>query len=305
MTGKLVWNFHTVPHPGEFGYETWPKDACKYVGGTNTWGELTVDAEARHRVLSHSARRPSTSTAPIASARTCSAPRLLALDARTGKRLWHFQMVHHDLWDFDPNAAPQLTTHQRNGQNIDVVALAGKTGFLYVFDRVTGEPIWPIEERPVPKSDMPGEQIVADPALPDQPAAVQQADVHASTTSIRIIVRDAERETFKDRLAAPQSWDCSRRFTSTTRCTFRAATAAPCSAHSSRAEERHGLRDQPGQPGHPASRPGIRKPARAARPGRRTSGNARSATDPTALRPDGPSLLDVPGRLDAATFARR
>ena len=89
---------------------------------------------------------------------------LVALDARTGKRLWHFQMVHHDLWDYDNSAAPQLTTIRHNGQDVDVVAQAGKTGFLYVFDRVTGEPIWPIEERPVPKSDVPGEQ-----AWPTQP----------------------------------------------------------------------------------------------------------------------------------------
>jgi quinoprotein glucose dehydrogenase len=83
---------------------------------------------------------------------------LLALNARTGKRLWHFQMVHHDLWDYDNTAAPQLATIRRNGKTIDVVAQAGKTGFLYVFDRVTGEPIWPIEERPVPQSDVPGER---------------------------------------------------------------------------------------------------------------------------------------------------
>ena len=99
----------------------------------------------------------------------------MALDARTGKRLWHFQMVHHDLWDFDGNAAPQLTTIRHNGRNRDVVALAGKTGWLYVFDRVTGEPIWPIEERPVPKTDMPGEADLADTAVSDQPAALREA----------------------------------------------------------------------------------------------------------------------------------
>ena len=94
---------------------------------------------------------------------------LVALDARTGKRRWHFQMVHHDLWDFDGNAAPQLTTIKRNGKSIDVVALAGKTGFLYVFDRETGAPIWPIEERPVPKSEMPGEQSWPTQPFPTAP----------------------------------------------------------------------------------------------------------------------------------------
>ena len=89
---------------------------------------------------------------------------LLALDARTGKRLWHFQMVHHDLWDYDPTAAPQLITVRKDGKRIDAVAQATKQGFVFVFDRVTGEPVWPIEERPVPKSDVPGEA-----AWPTQP----------------------------------------------------------------------------------------------------------------------------------------
>ena len=82
---------------------------------------------------------------------------MLALDARTGKRLWHFQTVHHDLWDTDPAAAPQLATVRHEGKTVDAVALASKNGFLYVFDRVSGKPLWPIEERPVPKSDVPGE----------------------------------------------------------------------------------------------------------------------------------------------------
>ena len=88
------------------------------------------------------------------------------VDARTGKRLWHFQTVHHDLWDTDPASAPQLVTITWHGKNVDVVALASKTGFLFVFDRVTGKPLWPIEERPVPKSDVPGEVASPTPALP-------------------------------------------------------------------------------------------------------------------------------------------
>src|SRR5262245_47870438 len=94
---------------------------------------------------------------------------LLALDARTGKRLWHFQTTHHDLWDYDNTAAPQLTTIRKDGVARDVVALAGKTGFLYVFDRVTGEPIWPIEERPVPKGEMPGEGYWPTQPFPTNP----------------------------------------------------------------------------------------------------------------------------------------
>ena len=95
---------------------------------------------------------------------------LLALDAKTGKRLWHFQTVHHDLWDFDNVAAPQLVTVRHNGRKVDAVALAGKTNFLYVFDRVTGKPLWPIEERPVPKSEMPGEKAWPTQPWPTKPA---------------------------------------------------------------------------------------------------------------------------------------
>jgi quinoprotein glucose dehydrogenase len=168
ITGRLVWQFHTIPHPGEFGYETWPPDAWKYAGGTNTWGEITIDPRRGiayfptgsptfdyYGADRHGANLFGTS--------------LVALDARTGRRLWHFQMVHHDLWDYDNTAAPQLTTVQRDGRTIDVVAQAGKTGFLYVFDRVTGEPIWPIEERPVPQSDVPGEQSWPTQPFPTNP----------------------------------------------------------------------------------------------------------------------------------------
>jgi quinoprotein glucose dehydrogenase len=169
VTGRLVWQFHTVPHPGEFGYETWPKDAYKYVGGTNTWGELSVDAE---RGIAYF---------PTGSAtfdyyggdrigQNLFANCLIALDARTGKRLWHFQNVHHDLWDFDNVSAPQLTTIRHNGRSVDVVAMAGKTGYLYVFNRVTGEPIWPIEERPQPTSTtVPGEVLWPTQPIPTSP----------------------------------------------------------------------------------------------------------------------------------------
>ena len=135
---------------------------------------------------SRSDRRPTTSTAPIGSAPTCSAPRSCALDARTGKRLWHFQLVHHDLWDLDPSAAPQLTTIRHNGRNRDVVVVASKTTWLYVFDRVTGEPIWPIEERPVPKSEMAGRTELAHAAVSVEPATVCAAVVRRRRHQSRI-----------------------------------------------------------------------------------------------------------------------
>ena len=162
-TGKLAWTFHTIPHEGEFGYETWPKDAWKTVGGANAWAEMSIDTQRGILFVPTASPKYNFYGANRKGANLfgdC----LLALDARTGKRLWHFQMVHHDIWDYDNATAPKLLTVRHNGQIVDVVAQAGKTGFLYVFNRVTGEPLWPIEERPVPKSDMPGEE-----AWPTQP----------------------------------------------------------------------------------------------------------------------------------------
>jgi len=157
LTGKLAWQFHTVPHPGEFGYDTWPKDAWKYIGGTNTWGEISVDSARGIAYFPTGSPTYDFYGADRLGANLFS-DCLIALDARTGKRLWHFQNVHHDLWDYDNVAAPILTTIVHNGRKVDVVALAGKTGYLYVFDRVTGEPIWPIEEKPVStQTDSPGE----------------------------------------------------------------------------------------------------------------------------------------------------
>ena len=156
ITGKLVWVFHTIPRPGEFGYDTWPKDAYKYMGGVDVWGEITVD-EKRGIVYLPTASAKYELYGGDRPGDNLYADCLLALDARTGKKLWHFQTVHHDLWDSDPAAAPQLATVRHDGRMVDVVALASKNGFLYVFDRVTGKPLWPIEERPVPQSAVPGE----------------------------------------------------------------------------------------------------------------------------------------------------
>jgi quinoprotein glucose dehydrogenase len=169
VTGRKLWQFHTIPHPGEFGYETNPPDGYKYIGGANNWGEMSLD-EVRGIVYIptgspnydfHGADRPGDNLFGNS---------LLALDVRTGQRLWHFQTVHHDLWDLDNTSAPQLVTVNHDGRRIDAVALAGKTGFLYVFDRVTGEPLWPIEERPVPQSDVPGERSSPTQPFPTKPA---------------------------------------------------------------------------------------------------------------------------------------
>jgi quinoprotein glucose dehydrogenase len=168
FTGELVWVFHTLPRPGEPGYDTWPKDAYTYMGGVDVWGEFSIDEE---RGIAYF---------PTASAKyelyggdrkgdNLYANCILALDARTGKKLWHFQTTHHDIWDFDPDAAPQLITVQHDGKTVDAVALASKNGFLFVFDRVTGDPLWPIEERQVPPSEVPGEVLSPTQPFPTLP----------------------------------------------------------------------------------------------------------------------------------------
>jgi glucose dehydrogenase len=156
-SGTLAWTFHTVPHAGEFGYDTWPADAWKTVGGANDWAEMSVDT-TRGIVYIPTASPKYNFYGANRKGANLFGDCLLALDARTGKRIWHFQMVHHDIWDYDNATAPKLLTVRHNGRKLDIVAQAGKTGLLYVFNRVTGEPLWPIVERAVPRSDMPGEE---------------------------------------------------------------------------------------------------------------------------------------------------
>jgi quinoprotein glucose dehydrogenase len=166
VTGEHVWTFHTVPQPGEYGYDTWPPEAYRYIGGANVWGEFAVDT--RRGIVYAPTGSPSYDFyGADRIGANLFANSLLALDARTGKRLWHFQVVHHDLRDFDLAAAPQLVTINHNGHSVDAVAIATKQGMLFAFDRVTGEPLWPIEERPIPRSDVPGEQSW--PTAPFQP----------------------------------------------------------------------------------------------------------------------------------------
>ena len=156
ITGKQKWVFHTIPHPGEYGYKTWPKDAWRYAGAVNTWGEISVDEKrgiAYFPLGSPTYDYDGADRAGNGLFGDC----ILALDAHTGKYLWHFQTIHHDLWDYDLTAAPQLITIKHDGKKIDAVAVASKNGFMYVFNRVTGKPIWPIKEMPFPKSDMPNE----------------------------------------------------------------------------------------------------------------------------------------------------
>ena len=168
ITGKRQWQFHVVPQPGEFGYETNPPDGWKYLGGANNWGSMSVDEE-RGIVYVPTGSMTYDFYGADRHGQNLYANCILALDARTGKRLWHFQTIHHDLWDLDNVSAPMLVTVTQNGRKIDAVAHAGKTGFMYVFNRVTGEPLWPIEERRVPASDVPGELAWPTQPFPTKP----------------------------------------------------------------------------------------------------------------------------------------
>jgi quinoprotein glucose dehydrogenase len=197
--GKLVWTFHTVPRPGEFGYDTWPKDAWKYIGGNNNWGEMTIDTRRGIAYIPLGSPTYDFYGADRVGANLFGTS-IVALDARTGKRRWHFQLVHHDLWDMDPSAAPQLTTIRHNGRSRDVVVVTSKTTWLYVFDRDTGEPIWPIEERPVPQSEMLGEESWPTQPYPTNPPPHSRQSFTADDVSPYLSADEAE--AFKKRLAA-------------------------------------------------------------------------------------------------------
>ena len=167
-TGKLKWTFHTVPRPGEFGNETWENDAWSYTGKVSGWSIYSADEELGYVYL------PLNTAAPdyYGGHRLGDGlfgESLVCLDVETGKRVWHYQFVHHGLWDYDPPAAPNLLDVTVNGQRVKAVAQVTKQGFVFTFDRVTGKPIWPIEERPVPPSDVPGERAARTQPFPTKP----------------------------------------------------------------------------------------------------------------------------------------
>jgi len=168
-TGRLRWSFHTVPRPGEVGYDTWPKDAWTYTGAANNWAGMSVDVK-RGTVYVPTGSAASDFYGADRVGDDLFANCLLALNADTGERIWHFQAVHHDLWDRDFPTPPVLVTVKHDGKNVDAVAQATKQGWLYLFDRVTGEPLFPIEYRRYPASDVPGEVASDTQPLPTKPA---------------------------------------------------------------------------------------------------------------------------------------
>ena len=166
-TGKLVWRFHVVPREGEFGNDTWEVDSWKDRGGTNAWSILSVDHQ--RGIVYLPLTSPSTDLyGGDRKGANLFGNSLVALDAGTGRRLWHFQTIHHDIWDYDLPAQPALITVTREGKRVPAVAQITKTGFVFLFDRVTGKPLFDIAERPVAASEVPGEQ-----AWPTQPFPVK------------------------------------------------------------------------------------------------------------------------------------
>ncbi len=168
-TGKLRWSFHTIPRPGEFGYETWPPEAWKYSGAANNWAGMAVDTR-RGIVYVPTGSAASDFYGADRVGDDLFANCLLALDAETGKRIWHFQGVKHDLWDRDFPSPPVLVTVHRDGKQVDAVAETSKQGYVFLFNRATGEPLFPIEYRPFPPSNVPGEVAATTQPLPTRPA---------------------------------------------------------------------------------------------------------------------------------------
>ena len=166
-TGAIRWTFHTIPRPGELGHDTWPAEAWRTAGGANSWAGMSVDVKRGIVYVPTGSATPDFYGGGRLGANLF-ANTLLALDARTGRRLWHFQTVHHDVWDRDLPAAPNLVTVTRDGRRVDAVAQITKSGFVFLFDRHSGAPLFPIEERAAPPSDLPGEQ-----AWPTQPVPLR------------------------------------------------------------------------------------------------------------------------------------
>jgi quinoprotein glucose dehydrogenase len=175
-SGKMLWTFNTIPKPGEFGNDTWENESWATNGNTGVWTQITVDEEAGLVYLPvesptsdfYGGHRPGNNLYGES---------LVCVDLKTGQRKWHFQIVHHPIWDYDLSSAPILLDINVGGKPIKAVALPSKEAFLYVFDRITGQPVWPIEEKPVPQSDVPGEKTSPTQPFPTKPPAYARQSV--------------------------------------------------------------------------------------------------------------------------------
>jgi quinoprotein glucose dehydrogenase len=179
-TGRKLWEFHTIPQKGEPGYETWLKGSADYTGNTGVWTEITADPDAGLAYLPvesptsdfYGGRRPGN---------TLYANSLVAVDLKTGRMKWYFQFIHHEVWDYDMSSAPLLMDIKVDGKPIKAVAAPTKQGILYVFDRITGKPVWPMPEKPVPKGDAPGEWYAPTQPMPSKPAPYARTGVSEDT----------------------------------------------------------------------------------------------------------------------------
>ncbi|HEY2855885.1 MAG TPA: PQQ-binding-like beta-propeller repeat protein [Gemmatimonadaceae bacterium] len=183
-TGKLTWSFHTIPHPGEPGYETWPPDAWKITGGVNAWSGVTLDAKrAMAFVATGSASYDFWGGNRIGD--DLYANSVIALDARTGRHVWHYQVLRHDLWDRDLPAAPVLVTVMHEGKRVDAVAQITKTGHVWVFDRVTGKPLFPVRDRDMPPTTVPGDRAAVSQHFPVLPPPFTRQRITKSDLTTR------------------------------------------------------------------------------------------------------------------------
>jgi glucose dehydrogenase len=172
-TGKLVWTFHTVPRPGEFGYDSWGEGSAENRSGVNVWGYMSLDAA--RGILYMPLGAPNNDRVGIdRPGNNLFSSSIVAVDANTGKYLWHFQLVHHDVWDYDAQSAPLVVDLQRGGETIPALLVVNKTGLLFTLNRVTGKPIFDVVERPVPGSDVPGEQVSPTQPFPVKPEPLTQ-----------------------------------------------------------------------------------------------------------------------------------
>ena len=183
-TGKVRWIFHTIPRPGELGYDTWPKDAYKIEGGANAWAGVTVDAK-NAMVFAATGSASFDFYGVTRHGDNLFADSILALDARTGRRVWHFQALKHDVWDWDFPASPNLVTVTRNGRKVEAVAQITKYGYVYVLDRKTGEPLFPIESRKVPPSTIDGERLAERQPYPVKPPPFTRQGLTAEMLTTR------------------------------------------------------------------------------------------------------------------------
>ena len=175
-TGKRLWIFHTIPRPGEFGHDTWEKDSAETTGNAGVWGQISVDPDLGMAFIpvelptgdEYGGHRPGNGLFGES---------VVALDLKTGQRKWHYQLVHHGIWDFDIPCAPMLIDFTINGRTVKALAQPTKQGILYTFDRATGQPIWPFEEKPVPKGDVPGEWYSPTQPIPSKPPAYGVAGI--------------------------------------------------------------------------------------------------------------------------------